>query len=174
MRDSDGEFLLIEAANDLPAWVSPENAENRVSGCREEKYPYKPQLWLHNGHLHLLPLSIRSSASSRSQQIPDMDDEDDGKPQTDAETWISEEDAIKAVRTDRHRADNNLEGAVWERIDWWVAVSILLIPATQKRSRRTNIALRHTYLSPSPKPWQFHLISYNGPSRASMCGTHLN
>jgi len=31
VRDTDGEFLLIEAANDLPAWVSPENAENRVS-----------------------------------------------------------------------------------------------------------------------------------------------
>ena len=31
IRDTDGEFLLIEAANDLPAWVSPENADNRVS-----------------------------------------------------------------------------------------------------------------------------------------------
>ena len=30
IRDSDGEFLLIEAANELPAWVSPDNAENRV------------------------------------------------------------------------------------------------------------------------------------------------
>ena len=29
--DSDGEFLLIEAADVLPAWVSPSNAENRVS-----------------------------------------------------------------------------------------------------------------------------------------------
>jgi hypothetical protein len=28
--DSDGEFLLIEAAESLPAWVSPSNAENRV------------------------------------------------------------------------------------------------------------------------------------------------
>jgi hypothetical protein len=31
IRDSDGEFLLIEAAHALPAWVTPENAENRVS-----------------------------------------------------------------------------------------------------------------------------------------------
>jgi hypothetical protein len=31
IRDTDGEFLLIEAANELPPWVSPENAENRVS-----------------------------------------------------------------------------------------------------------------------------------------------
>ncbi len=28
--DSDGEFLLIEAAEELPSWVSPSNAENRV------------------------------------------------------------------------------------------------------------------------------------------------
>ena len=28
--DLDGEFLLIEAAESLPAWVSPSNAENRV------------------------------------------------------------------------------------------------------------------------------------------------
>ena len=28
--DSDGEFLLIEAAEVLPSWVTPTNAENRV------------------------------------------------------------------------------------------------------------------------------------------------
>ena len=28
--DSDGEFLLIEAADQLPPWVTPENSENRV------------------------------------------------------------------------------------------------------------------------------------------------
>lgn len=28
--DLDGEFLLIEAADYLPSWVKPQNAENRV------------------------------------------------------------------------------------------------------------------------------------------------
>lgn len=28
--DSDGEFLLVEAAGALPAWVEPEIADNRV------------------------------------------------------------------------------------------------------------------------------------------------
>lgn len=28
--DSDGEFLLIEAAGTLPAWLEPEIADNRV------------------------------------------------------------------------------------------------------------------------------------------------
>lgn len=29
--DSDGEFLLVEAADALPTWLNPEVAENRVS-----------------------------------------------------------------------------------------------------------------------------------------------
>lgn len=29
--DSDGEFLLVEAAEALPKWLNPEVAENRVS-----------------------------------------------------------------------------------------------------------------------------------------------
>ena len=29
--DSDGEFLLVEAAGTLPAWLEPEVADNRVS-----------------------------------------------------------------------------------------------------------------------------------------------
>jgi len=31
VKDNDGEFLLIEAANYLPKWLEPENCENRVS-----------------------------------------------------------------------------------------------------------------------------------------------
>lgn len=30
VNDSDGEFLLIEAADFLPKWVNPSNAVNRV------------------------------------------------------------------------------------------------------------------------------------------------
>ena len=32
VEDNDGEFLLIEAADYLPKWLSPETSENRV-GC---------------------------------------------------------------------------------------------------------------------------------------------
>lgn len=35
--DADGQFLLIEAADKLPAWVTPENVENRVSGIGFEE-----------------------------------------------------------------------------------------------------------------------------------------
>ncbi|KAI9799178.1 MAG: hypothetical protein M1833_004218 [Piccolia ochrophora] len=41
--DTDGEFLLIEAANALPRWLNPEVAENRV--------------WLHEEKLCLIPLT---------------------------------------------------------------------------------------------------------------------
>ncbi|KAK8044888.1 hypothetical protein PG993_004912 [Apiospora rasikravindrae] len=40
--DSDGEFLLVEAANVLPPWLSPEIDTNRV--------------WINQGSLHLIPL----------------------------------------------------------------------------------------------------------------------
>lgn len=98
IRDTDGEFLLIEAANELPQWVSPENAENR--------------LWVSGGHLHLLPLHVRSSGSS-VRHIPDDEFEE---RQFDPEAFISEEDAVRAVRMGKFGAGKEVEGAVWDRI----------------------------------------------------------
>ncbi|KAI0969108.1 SGT1-domain-containing protein [Xylaria arbuscula] len=46
--DSDGEFLLVEAANVVPNWLSPEIDTHRV--------------WIHQGKLQLLPLSASSGA----------------------------------------------------------------------------------------------------------------
>lgn len=39
--DTDGEFLLIEAANVLPRWLNPEVAENRVRRLN----PFDPLWW---------------------------------------------------------------------------------------------------------------------------------
>lgn len=44
--DTDGEFLLIEAANSLPKWLNPEIADNRV--------------WINDGHLKIIPLEADS------------------------------------------------------------------------------------------------------------------
>ncbi|CAG9818506.1 unnamed protein product [Phaedon cochleariae] len=41
VADSDGEFLLIEAADFLPSWANPETCENRV--------------YLYDGNIHLIP-----------------------------------------------------------------------------------------------------------------------
>ncbi|KAF2481796.1 SGT1 protein-domain-containing protein [Neohortaea acidophila] len=48
--DTDGEFLLIEAANALPKWLNPDIAENRV--------------WISNGHLRIIPIA-EGAVSSR-------------------------------------------------------------------------------------------------------------
>ncbi|QPG93838.1 hypothetical protein C2857_002970 [Epichloe festucae Fl1] len=42
VADTDGEFLLIEAANTLPDWINPEVDENRV--------------WLHQSKLYIIPM----------------------------------------------------------------------------------------------------------------------
>ncbi|KAK3305508.1 SGT1 protein-domain-containing protein, partial [Chaetomium strumarium] len=48
VSDSDGEFLLVEAAKVTPKWLSPENDGNRV--------------WIHDGKLRIIPLSGSGTA----------------------------------------------------------------------------------------------------------------
>lgn len=36
VHDNDGQFLLIEAAEVLPGWLTPDNADNRVSGLWQQ------------------------------------------------------------------------------------------------------------------------------------------
>ncbi|MBN3311304.1 ECD protein, partial [Amia calva] len=48
VEDNDGEFLLIEAADCLPRWLSPESSENRV--------------FLYRGDLHIIPAPPRPGA----------------------------------------------------------------------------------------------------------------
>ncbi|KUJ10634.1 SGT1-domain-containing protein [Mollisia scopiformis] len=54
--DTDGEFLLIEAANALPRWLNPEIADNRV--------------WIHHNQLRIIPLTAASSSSTTDQTAP--------------------------------------------------------------------------------------------------------
>ncbi|TVY21995.1 Protein ecdysoneless-like [Lachnellula arida] len=51
VADTDGEFLLIEAANALPRWLNPEIAENRI--------------WIHGNKLRIIPLSAATPSSSQ-------------------------------------------------------------------------------------------------------------
>ncbi|KAK3346252.1 SGT1 protein-domain-containing protein [Lasiosphaeria hispida] len=58
VSDSDGEFLLIEAAKVLPKWLSPENDSNRV--------------WIHEGKLRIVPLQTAAGvATSKSISLQD-------------------------------------------------------------------------------------------------------
>lgn len=54
VADSDGEFLLIEAAGVLPAWISPDTDENRV--------------WIHDSKLLIIPSS--SAQDHQPGQLP--------------------------------------------------------------------------------------------------------
>ncbi|KAK7428673.1 hypothetical protein QQZ08_004767 [Neonectria magnoliae] len=54
--DTDGEFLLIEAANVLPKWLSPEIDHNRA--------------WVHDGKLFIIPLKDDTAPESRTLSLP--------------------------------------------------------------------------------------------------------
>ncbi|EIW64525.1 SGT1-domain-containing protein [Trametes versicolor FP-101664 SS1] len=114
--DSDGEFLLIEAAEELPSWVSPSNAENRV--------------WIHNSRIHLVPLSHVSPPSSKTHRrryLPHQGDEDEEAlyENEDGEDFITAHDAVKLVRDPlaRTTAPETVEQTVWKRISGYPAAS---------------------------------------------------
>lgn len=44
LKDNDGDFLLIEAANFLQSWANPENTENRV--------------FIYDNHIHIIPPEV--------------------------------------------------------------------------------------------------------------------
>lgn len=116
IRDGDGEFLLIESANEIPKWVEPDNVENRF--------------WLAGGKFWLIPLEVtsRSLAAAKGvemakgrgpREIPrddsvmleDDDDEDNGQ---DAENdWISEQDAVEVIRDSISSSSPSSPGRFW-------------------------------------------------------------
>ena len=104
--DSDGEFLLIEAADYLPSWVSPENAENRV--------------WLYRGRLHLIPLSFVSAPSTKTRsrrRHSGNESDDDGLGNAD-EDWLSVKDALIVLRTNgQTEVSETVNSAISKRIE---------------------------------------------------------
>ena len=68
--DTDGEFLLIEAANALPIWLNPEVADFRV--------------WIHDGKLLLVPLDKAGRTRSR------LDENTDNLDLDQAAEWIQD------------------------------------------------------------------------------------
>ena len=54
--DTDGQFLLIEAANVLPRWLNPEIADFRV--------------WIHSGKLYVIPVNHLDERLGESKQQP--------------------------------------------------------------------------------------------------------
>ncbi|GAA5924061.1 uncharacterized protein JCM15063_005536 [Sporobolomyces koalae] len=99
IEDDDGEFLLIEAADVLPNWVTPQNAANR--------------LWIYQGRLHLIPLDHKSEmpfAQGDSTLNPSFDPEEDG--------FLDRSTAVELVRDSQINtlAPEDVQEAVWARI----------------------------------------------------------
>ncbi|KAG1757291.1 SGT1 protein-domain-containing protein [Suillus lakei] len=115
VMDSDGEFLLIEAAEALPSWVKPSNSENRV--------------WIYSGILHLIPLQHISAPSKpkRRRRFPGSKDSDDEGDIVgdDLEEYLAIDDALKLVRdaTVDTRAPRTVENTVWQRISGYPAAA---------------------------------------------------
>ncbi|KAF8807259.1 SGT1-domain-containing protein [Phlegmacium glaucopus] len=107
--DSDGEFLLIEAAEELPSWVKPTNSENRV--------------WIYKSRIHLIPLSHVSPESRRKsrRKLPGATDSDDEG--NDPESFIAVEDGVKLVRDASvdTLAPSGVEKIIWQRISGYPA-----------------------------------------------------
>ncbi|KAG9501419.1 hypothetical protein J7337_007107 [Fusarium musae] len=55
--DTDGEFLLVEAANVLPRWLNPEIDNNRA--------------WINKGSLLLIPVKDEEGLGARNLELPD-------------------------------------------------------------------------------------------------------
>ncbi|KAF8078293.1 SGT1 protein-domain-containing protein [Lyophyllum atratum] len=113
--DSDGEFLLIEAADSLPSWVKPTNSENRV--------------WIYNSRLHLVPISHTSPPFRKyyRRQLPGVqEDEDrDTSDVDDDHEFIATQDAIKLVRdaSSQTLAPAAVEDAIWQRVSQYPAAA---------------------------------------------------
>ncbi|KAJ7693701.1 SGT1 protein-domain-containing protein [Mycena rosella] len=118
--DSDGEFLLIEAADALPTWVTPTNSENRV--------------WIYSSQLHIIPLSHVSPPSRKRQRrkLPGRNDSDD-EGEDDPEDFIAVEDALKLLRDESvdTLASAGVQTAVWARINGYPAAAKKHVHATK-------------------------------------------
>jgi hypothetical protein len=81
--DTDGEFLLIEAANTLPKWLNPEIAENRV--------------WINKGQLRTIPLE-KNNATSRNLSIKQALSSISSNPSSLIHSSLIEEEAFYRIR----------------------------------------------------------------------------
>ncbi|KAL8276826.1 hypothetical protein RQP46_010757 [Phenoliferia psychrophenolica] len=105
VEDEDGEFLLIEGAEELPKWVTPDNAANRV--------------WIHQQQLHLVPLEHSSTlpfAASASDSASATDDPSN-------EGFLDRVQALNLVRDPSIPtvAPKALQDIVWARINGYPA-----------------------------------------------------
>lgn len=121
--DSDGQFLLVEAANVLPRWLNPEVADNRVW----IQYPQLEvsdtntrtfKVWLHDGNLIIIrPLSSggsssNSRATTQSLSIQEAFDVITNNPESLLHSPSIEAEAFYRLRNYPDQIKDNLHRAV--------------------------------------------------------------
>jgi hypothetical protein len=79
VRDTDGEFLLIEAANALPKWLNPEVADNRV--------------WINRGQLRIIPF-VKDDNTSKNLTLQQALDKIKSDPASLLHSPLIEEEAF--------------------------------------------------------------------------------
>ncbi|KAJ3750022.1 SGT1 protein-domain-containing protein [Lentinula detonsa] len=115
VSDSDGDFLLIEAADVLPRWVKPTNSQNRV--------------WIHRSRLHLVDISHVSPPSRKSRRKQKSSgaslSDDENSSMQELEDYIAVEDALKLVRDLNvdTLAPPAVEQVIWTRISGYPAAA---------------------------------------------------
>ncbi|KAF2665173.1 SGT1-domain-containing protein [Microthyrium microscopicum] len=82
--DTDGEFLLIEAAMMLPKWISPEITQNRV--------------WIHAGGLRIIPLKAAPELETRSPSLKEAISYIERNQQHLVRSPLIEEEAFYRIR----------------------------------------------------------------------------
>ncbi|KAG7099520.1 hypothetical protein E1B28_001363 [Marasmius oreades] len=102
VNDTDGEFLLIEAADSLPSWVTPSNSENRV--------------WIYNSQFHLIDLKHVSPPSKFPRVHRSAHDSDDEGGAI--EDFLAVDDALKLLRDPltNTTAPPEVASLVWQRV----------------------------------------------------------
>ncbi|KAJ5574176.1 uncharacterized protein N7459_008603, partial [Penicillium hispanicum] len=97
--DSDGEFLLIEAAGTLPAWLEPEVADNRV--------------WIHQGELRIIkPKQDTNKKVTQSLSLQEAHKIVREEPGRFMRSTIIQEEAFYRLRNYPQQISENLHSAV--------------------------------------------------------------
>ena len=147
VHDTDGQFLLIEAAHELPQWVTPARAQNR--------------LWIKSGRLNLVPIDYKSPGAPRKRRVFDVDDAfDDLKVEDENDAWIDHLKAIQVVRDERidTLASPSLENAAFARINVYPAALA---------------SHQHTFVAYLPPPLAAVCAHTSTPSRHRHTATSL-
>ncbi|KAJ5390135.1 uncharacterized protein N7496_001203 [Penicillium cataractarum] len=97
--DSDGEFLLVEAAGTLPAWLEPEVADNRV--------------WIHQGQLRIIkPKQDKGRKVTERLTLADAHKIIQNEPDRFIKSTIIQEEAFYRLRNYPKQITENLHSAI--------------------------------------------------------------